>query len=91
MSIPVLGGGLTAGRSMSLNTPGTVCPSILIAQLLRGLYWAAVVVRRRSQHFRRSSEERCLCLGEVEESTSVNERREILAIGNIGRDAVDMD
>jgi hypothetical protein len=41
VSIPVLGGGLNAGRSTSLNTPGTARPSILIAQLLRGLFKAA--------------------------------------------------
>ena len=41
VNIPVLGGGLSAGRSMSLNTPGTARPSILIAQLLRGLFRAA--------------------------------------------------
>jgi hypothetical protein len=41
VSIPVLGGGMSAGRSTSLNTPGTARPSILIAQLLRGLFQAA--------------------------------------------------
>jgi hypothetical protein len=41
VSIPRLGGGLTAGRATSLNTPGTARPSILIAQLLRGLFQAA--------------------------------------------------
>lgn len=41
VSIPFLGGGLNAGRSASLNTPGTARPSILIPQLLRGLFQAA--------------------------------------------------
>jgi hypothetical protein len=33
-----VGGGLSGGRSTSLNTPGAARPSILIAQLLRGLF-----------------------------------------------------
>lgn len=39
LSLPVLG--LSAGRSATLNTPGTARPSVLIAPLLRGLFHAA--------------------------------------------------
>lgn len=39
-SLPVLGG-LSAGRSATLNSPGTARPSVLIAPLMRGLFQAA--------------------------------------------------
>lgn len=37
LSLPVLGG-VSAGRSATLNNPGTARPSVLIAALLRGLF-----------------------------------------------------
>lgn len=40
VNVPLIGG-LSAGRSTSLNTPGTARPSILVAQLLQGLMRAA--------------------------------------------------
>ncbi len=40
LNLPVLGG-VSAGRSATLNTPATARPSVLVAPLLRGLYDAA--------------------------------------------------
>lgn len=40
LSLPALGG-VSAGRTATLNSPGTARPSVLIAPLLRGLFEAA--------------------------------------------------
>lgn len=40
LSLPLLGG-ISAGRTAALNSPGTARPSVLIASLLRGLFHVA--------------------------------------------------